>query len=148
MVMSREEVLDGVKEVLGDALGYEEHEFTESSSLIYDMRAESIDFLDIVFRLEKEFGFKVPRGELFPSGEKIEAAEGYAILPHKRGVGDPGRLNVNGLRFLREEYPHVPSDGLGEEVEMVDVYRGITVKSVVDYVFARREDIGSSEDIK
>jgi len=37
-----------------------------------DLGAESIDFLDIVFRLERNFGIKIPRGELFPENEHLQ----------------------------------------------------------------------------
>ena len=67
MAMSRNEIFDQVKEVLVDALGLDEDEVTEDATLMGDLGAESIDFLDIVFRLEKAFGIKVPREELFPA---------------------------------------------------------------------------------
>src|SRR5580698_2748247 len=72
MSMSREEIYKKVQGVLVDALGVDDDEVTPKSTLREDLGAESIDFLDIVFRLEKAFTtdpahpFKIPRGELFP----------------------------------------------------------------------------------
>jgi acyl carrier protein len=51
---------------LVDALGVDEEEVTPSATMVGDLGAESIDFLDIVFRLEKAFDIKIHRGELFP----------------------------------------------------------------------------------
>ena len=63
---SKEEVFEKVREALVDALGVDDDEVTPEATLVGDLGAESIDFLDIVFRLEKSFDIKIPRGELFP----------------------------------------------------------------------------------
>src|SRR5438876_193226 len=65
--MSAAEAIYGkVAKVLVEALNADEEEITPTATLQGDLGAESIDFLDIVFRLEREFGIKIPRGELFP----------------------------------------------------------------------------------
>ena len=71
MSMTKDEIFSHVQEVLVEALGADEDEITESASLTADLGAESIDFLDIVFRLEKAFStddapFKISQGELLP----------------------------------------------------------------------------------
>jgi len=66
MPMTEEEVFEKVKETLVDALSVDDDEVTQQATLMGDLGAESIDFLDIVFRLEKAFDIKIPRGELFP----------------------------------------------------------------------------------
>src|SRR5439155_2332718 len=72
MALTREEIYSKVQGVLVDALGVDEDEVKPTASLSADLGAESIDFLDISFRLEKAFTtdpakpFKIPRGELFP----------------------------------------------------------------------------------
>ncbi|MCC2630938.1 MAG: acpP 3 [Candidatus Paceibacter sp.] len=69
---SQQEVADVIKHVLVDALGLEDGEVTSQSSLKRDLGVESIDYLDITFRLEKAFSidpknrFVIPRGDLFP----------------------------------------------------------------------------------
>ncbi|NIP86861.1 MAG: acyl carrier protein, partial [Planctomycetales bacterium] len=63
---TKEEVFDKVQAALVDALGVDDDEVTPEATLVGDLGAESIDFLDIVFRLEKAFSIKIPRGELFP----------------------------------------------------------------------------------
>ena len=63
---SRDEIFEKVRAALVDALGVDEDEVSPAATMVGDLGAESIDFLDIVFRLEKAFGIKIPRGELFP----------------------------------------------------------------------------------
>ena len=63
---TKEEVFTKVRGALVEALGVDEEEVTPGAKLVGDLGAESIDFLDIVFRLEKAFDIKIPRGELFP----------------------------------------------------------------------------------
>ncbi|MEQ8835842.1 MAG: phosphopantetheine-binding protein, partial [Lacipirellulaceae bacterium] len=60
---SQEEVFEKVQEALVDALGVDDDEVTPTATLRGDLDAESIDFLDIVFRLEKSFDIKIERGE-------------------------------------------------------------------------------------
>ena len=64
--MSQSEVFEKVQTVLCDALGVDEDEVTPEATLFGDLNAESIDMLDIVFRLEKSFDIKISRNELFP----------------------------------------------------------------------------------
>ena len=61
---SADEIFDKVRDTLVDALGVDDDEVTATATLIGDLGADSIDFLDIVFRLEKNFDIKIPRGEL------------------------------------------------------------------------------------
>src|SRR6266511_1575140 len=63
---TQEEIYSKVSATLVEALNVDEDEIKPESTLQGDLGAESIDFLDIVFRLEREFGIKIPRGELFP----------------------------------------------------------------------------------
>src|SRR3989475_9849804 len=63
---SQEEIYSKVSATLVEALNVDEDEIKPTSTLQGDLGAESIDFLDIVCRLEREFGIKIPRGELFP----------------------------------------------------------------------------------
>ena len=64
-MISPNEVYTNVTKVLVEALGVEEDDIKPSAALQADLGAESIDFLDIAFRIEREFGIKIPRGELF-----------------------------------------------------------------------------------
>ncbi len=90
------EIFEKVQSTLCDALSVDEDEVTEEATLVGDLGAESIDFLDIVFRLEKAFDIKVERGELFP--EDIFSNEKYT---------QNNRLNAEGLAVLRERLPFI-----------------------------------------
>ncbi|MBE6428851.1 MAG: acyl carrier protein [Planctomycetaceae bacterium] len=90
------EIFEKVQETLCEALSVDEDEVTEEATLVGDLGAESIDFLDIVFRLEKAFDIKVERGELFP--EDIFTNDLYA---------QNNRLTAEGLAALRERLPFI-----------------------------------------
>jgi len=96
MAMSRDEIEQQVQEVLIEALGVDDDEVTTEATLMGDLGAESIDFLDIVFRLEKAFGIKIPREELFPAEDLMNNSE----FIHN------GKLTEKGLAELREKMPH------------------------------------------
>ena len=63
---TKDEIYEKIKTALVEALGVDDDEIKPEATLVGDLGAESIDFLDIVFRLEKAFSIKIPRGELFP----------------------------------------------------------------------------------
>ncbi len=90
------EIFEKVQETLCEALSVDEDEVTEEATLVGDLGAESIDFLDIVFRLEKAFNIKVERGELFP--EDIFTNDTFA---------QNNRLTAEGLAALRERLPFI-----------------------------------------
>ena len=78
---SHEEVLSKVSATLVEALNIDEDEIKPESTLTGDLGAESIDFLDIVFRLEREFGIKIPREELFPEAAQTSEPRLNRISP-------------------------------------------------------------------
>src|SRR5262249_8079817 len=85
-----------VTKVLVQSLGVEEEDVTPSATLQGDLGAESIDFLDIVFRLEREFGIKIERNELFPD----------AISRDDPAFVRDGQLTDEGLTALRLRMPY------------------------------------------
>src|SRR3990170_779977 len=93
--MTSEEIFKKVKTCMVEALGVDDEEVTPEASITADLGGESIDFLDIVFRLEKAFGIKIPRGELFP--EKILSNDAFV---------KEGRMTPEGLAELRKRMPH------------------------------------------
>ena len=95
MTPSRE-IPTRVVSVLVDALGVNERRREPSATLQADLGAESIDFLDIVFRLEREFGIKIPRGELFPD----------SIFADQADLVDEGRVTDRGMVELRSRMPY------------------------------------------
>src|SRR2546425_8921761 len=91
---SRAEIFDKVQATLVDALGVDEDEVKGESTLAGDLGAESIDFLDIVFRLEKNFNIKIPRGDLFPEN----------LLSDPQFVS-AGKVTDRGIEELRTRMP-------------------------------------------
>ncbi len=121
--MSRDEVFSKVKEVLVDALGVDDDEIKEEATLTGDLGAESIDFLDIVFRLEKTFSIKIPRGELFPDD----------ILNNPEYV-DNGKMTEKGLAELKEKMPHADFSDFEANPTVDEMPNLFRVKTIVNYV--------------
>ena len=124
MAMSRDEILQEVQEVMVDALGVDDDEVTPDSTLMGDLGAESIDFLDIVFRLEKAFGIKIPREELFPAESLISNA---AFVSN-------GKLTEAGLTELREKMPHTDLATFEDDPDINKLGNLFTVNAIVKYV--------------
>jgi acyl carrier protein len=128
MAMSRDEIFEKVKDVLEEALGADEEEITPEASLTADLEAESIDFLDIVFRLEKSFStedrpFKIPQGELFPEN----------LMENPQWVQD-GRFTDAGMEMLKQRMPHVDFSKFEGDRDVNKVGELITVNSIVEFV--------------
>ena len=80
MATTREQIFEEVKEVLVDALGLDDDEVTAEATLMGDLGAESIDFLDIVFRLEKSFSIKIPiNGSMYRYNRKKAMLNKYSL---------------------------------------------------------------------
>lgn len=124
MAVAREEVLEQVREVLVDALGVDEEEVVGSASLMGDLGAESIDFLDIVFRLEKQFGIKIPREELFP----------VETLMNNREFVSNGKLTAKGLAELKSKMPHTDLSEFQKDPDINKLGDLFTVDSIINYV--------------
>src|SRR2546427_7511318 len=92
---TQEEIYTKVSATLVEALNVDEEDVKPTSTLQGDLGAESIDFLDIVFRLEREFGIKIPRGELFP--ESIFSGDPEFV--------ENGHVTAKGLAELRARMP-------------------------------------------
>ncbi len=121
MAMTRDEIYAKVQAVLVDALGVDDDEVTPTATLRGDLGAESIDFLDIVFRLEKAFGIKIPRGEMFPEDLFTNAAY----------VHD-GRITPEGMRIMKERMPHMDFTQLEKDPDIEKMQ--FTVETVVKYI--------------
>jgi acyl carrier protein len=94
--MTQDEIYAKVSGTLIEALNVDEDQVKPEATLQGDLGAESIDFLDIVFRLEREFGIKIPRGELFPE----------SIFQGDPEMVQDGRLTSKGLTELKTRMPY------------------------------------------
>ena len=124
MAMSHDEVYAKVQETLVDALGVDDDEITEDARLMDDLGAESIDFLDIVFRLEKAFDIKIPREELFPGDDVFNNGEYVS----------EGKVTVMGLASLREQMAHVDLTEFEKDPDVNRIGDLFTVSSIVTYI--------------
>jgi acyl carrier protein len=127
---TQEEIYAKVSATLVDALNVDEEDVKPTSTLQGDLGAESIDFLDIVFRLEREFGIKIPRGELFP--ESIFA-------------GDPefvqnGRVTAKGLQELRTRMPFADLKSFEADPQLSHISDLFTVDLITRYIQGKLTD--------
>jgi acyl carrier protein len=123
MPPTRDEVFTKIQSVLTDALGVDDDEVTAEATLAGDLGAESIDFLDIVFRLEKDFSIKIPKGELFPDD----------VLNNPEYV-DGDRLTPAGLEKLKAAMPHADFSNFDESSSVSKMPDLFTVNTIVNYV--------------
>jgi acyl carrier protein len=124
---SRDEIFAKVQETLVDALGLDDDEVTPTSRLKADLGAESIDFLDIVFRLEKAFGIKIPRNELFPE----------SLFTADSGFAENGKVTEKGITELRSKLTHADPaaiDKLAQDPRVENVEDLFTVNMVVNFL--------------
>ena len=113
-----------VTKVLVDALNVDEDEVTPEATLQGDLGAESIDFLDIVFRLEREFGIKIPRGELFPE----------SVFQGSPEFVRDGKVTEQGMAELRSRMPYADLDIFAHDRRLAAVPDLFTVDLVTRYV--------------
>jgi acyl carrier protein len=116
-----------VRDTLVDALGIDEDEVTPDATLVGDLGAESIDFLDIVFRLEKNFNVKIPRGELFP--ENLAAADSSFV--------QDGIVTKSGISELRAKLPHANVDKFAQDPKIENIQDLFTVQMIVNFLQAK-----------
>ncbi len=119
----KEEIIKSVNNIISQALKVDESKIHLSSSLIKDLGAESIDFLDIVFRLEKAFKIKIPKGELFP--EKI--------LTDSRFVKS-GLVTQDGIAELKTKMSNVNWEEFAKNPQVSQLGNLFTVGMIVDYL--------------
>lgn len=120
---SHEDIFQKVQTTLVDALGVDEEQVTPGATLQGDLEAESIDFLDIVFRLERNFGITIPRGELFPENLTSDASM----------IAD-GKLTSKGLEEIRARMPYADLTEFAKNPEVDRIGDLYTVDMLVRYV--------------
>lgn len=121
---TKDEIFGKVRSTLVDALNVDEGEVTPASRLRGDLNAESIDFLDIVFRLEKQFGVKIPREELFPEG----------IFQDDPKFVSGGRVTPDGLTLLKEQMPFADFTEFSKDPRQDKIEDLFTVDLIVNYL--------------
>lgn len=120
---TKDEIFVKVREALVGALGVDDDEVTPEATLTGDLGAESIDFLDIVFRLEKAFDIKIPRGELFPEN----------LLTDAQYVKD-GKMTEAGVAELRKRMPFADLDEFAANPQIKNFGNLFTVDMICGYL--------------
>src|SRR3954453_17983677 len=134
---SQEEIYTKVSATLVEALNVDEDEISPSATLQGDLGAESIDFLDIVFRLERGFGIRIPRGELFPE----------SVFQGDPDFVRDGRVTEQGMGELRSRMPYADLSVFGQDRRLTAVHDLFTAGLVVRYVewkLAKRVEAGAN----
>ena len=118
-----DEIFSKIQQVLTAALGVDKEDVRPEASLVRDLSAESIDFIDIIFRLEKVFDIKIPSGELFPGN----------ILNDERFVKE-GRVTPAGLEELKAKVPYLDIQGFSKDPSVSRLADYFTVRMVMSYI--------------
>jgi acyl carrier protein len=123
MTLSSDEIFEKVQAALVDALGVDDDEVTADATLVGDLGAESIDFLDIVFKLEKSFGITIPREELSPED----------ILTNSQYVKD-GLVTADGIGELKKRMAWADLSKFEQNPRVQDFGNLLTVGDMCNYV--------------
>ncbi len=127
------EIDERITKVLVQALGVDADDIKPSATLQGDLGAESIDFLDIVFRLEREFMIRIPRGELFSE----------LIFQDVTTILEDGHVTDAGLAALRSKLPYADWNLLERDRRLNRINDLITVNLLSSYVTWK---LGGSEE--
>jgi len=123
MAVTKDDVYKKVQTALVDALGVDEEEVTPQATMVGDLGAESIDFLDIVFKLEKAFGIEIPRKELSPED----------ILTNADFVQE-GKVPAAGISELKRRMPFVDFAKFEANPQVREFSNLLTVGDLCRYV--------------
>ena len=119
-----DDIYGKVTQVLVESLNVDEGDVTPTATLQGDLGAESIDFLDIVFRLEREFGIRIPRGELFPE----------SVFQGDPDFVRDGRVTEQGMGELRSRMPYADLSAFDQDRRLTAVSDLFTVGLVTRYI--------------
>ena len=122
MVMTEIEIYRNVQRAVIEALAVDEEEVTPDARLTEDLGAESIDYLDIAFRLEQIFGITIRPNEMIVGN-----------FSREEYVQD-GKITDAGMAELRRRLPHVDFDALERTRDMNDFLNAFTVDTLVRFV--------------
>jgi acyl carrier protein len=118
------EIYGKVTRVLVEALNVDVDEIAPAASLQKDLGAESIDMLDIVFRLEREFDIKIPRNELFPE----------SVFQGDPRFVQEGQITDEGMGELKLRMPYADLGGFDHNRQLSAVPDLFTVDLVTRYI--------------
>src|SRR4029077_1760380 len=118
--MTIEQVYPRVKEIIAEVLVIEADKIDLKKQLIVDLGAESIDFLDLVFQLEREFGIKIPRGQLEKNARGALSNEEF----EQNGV-----ITEKGMQALKQYLNEVPAEWFKPNMKVNEIPLLFTVET-------------------
>jgi len=136
--MDTSSIYPRVKVIVADVLAIDESEVEPDGSLINDYGGESIDFLDLVYRLEREFKVKIPRGQIEKEARGALEDEAFA---------ENGKLTEEGMVQLRDYLAEVPEERFKDGMSVVAIPTLFTVQTFCKLVLraqGRQEQPASS----
>ena len=128
-------VFPTVAETMADALGCDLEDIKLDVSLIEGLDAESIDFLDMVFRLERAFKIKIPRGKI------VENARGALS---EAEFEDKGIVTDAGLAQLRAYLSEIPAERFKTPMKVKDIPRLFTPETFCKLVITAQREAGAA----
>jgi acyl carrier protein len=123
-MLTQQEIYQRVAQTIVESLDVDECEVAPGARLQSDLGAESIDFLDIVFRLEREFDIRIDRAELFPE----------SIFQRRAEFVQHGKVTAQGLEELRRRLPFADCAALEKDPEIRHVGDLFTVDLMTRFV--------------
>ena len=129
--MNVESVYPKVKSIIADVLVLDEADLSLNSRLIADLGAESIDFLDLVFQLEKEFSIKIPRGQLEKNARGPLSEQEF-----EQG----GVLTEAGLEALKQYLSEVPESAFKAPMKLAEIPLLFTVETFCKLVMSAKSE--------
>ncbi len=122
--LTREEIKQRTLQIVSDALEVDPQDVHLHSSLIDDLGAESIDFLDLRYRVESAFGIKVDEDRMW---------QGFLLLEGESLVDEDGVTSL-GMEKLKEAMPDFKWERFKDRVKRADLPRLITVRTITRYL--------------
>ncbi|STX37216.1 acyl carrier protein [Legionella feeleii] len=136
--MNVDSVYPKVREIIADVLVIDEEEVSLNSRLIADLGAESIDFLDLIFQLEKEFAIKIPRGQLEKNARGDLAEDEF----EKGGV-----LTAQGMQALKNYLSEVPAEHFKANMKVNEIPMLFTVETFCKLVVVAVSEQNACETV-
>ena len=128
--MTENETQKAVQEAVVGALGVSEDEAGPDATLMDDLGAESIDLLDILFRVERSTGVKIQASDL---GEYMQGG-----LPDDKFSDDNEAITPEGMEHLKKVMPQIDADALQGQLKAEDVIKHFTVANLATMVAERQ----------
>lgn len=133
MAITETEAFTAVQEAVVGALGVDEDEATATATLMNELGAESIDLLDILFRIERSTGIKIQAADLSTHIQGGISDEEFS--------DDNEMISERGLEQLKKVMPQIDPDELRGSLEAEKVIALFTVQNLADMVVQRADGV-------